>query len=422
MLRIYSTLIYLLIPFIFLRLLWRGFKAPDYWRRWSERIAYYQQTHAQNVIWFHAVSVGEAEAVFPLVRLMLQRHPEYQVLITTTTPTGSARVKAVMEDAVEHVYLPYDFAPAIARFLAHFKPRMAVIMETEIWPNLFVQCANNSIPLFIVNARLSEKSARGYHKLPALVNLSLSRISRIAAQTEADAARFISIGADKSKVLVTGNIKFDLELPEQILQQGRQIRLANFPGRLVWVIASTHKGEDEIFLQAYRQLKQQFPELLLVLVPRHPERFAEVKGLCIREGFKVIMRTEEKACVLDTDIYIGDTMGELKTLYAAADLAFVAGSMVPVGGHNVLEPIALDVAVMFGPYMHNFKEIERGLLAEHGGIQCQDQDMLIQKAAALLGSSEKRLALAARGKAFVLKNQGALQRVFEILNANLDNK
>ena len=419
MYRIYSTLIYLLVPFILMRLLWRGFKAPDYWRRWSERFAYYKKSHAQNVIWFHAVSVGEAESVFPLVRLMLQKHPEYNVLITTTTPTGSARVRAVMGDAVEHVYLPYDIAPAVGRFISHFKPVMAVIMETEIWPNLFVQCGNSAIPLFIVNARLSEKSTRGYRKIPTLVNYCLSRVRMIAAQTEADAERFISIGADENNVSVTGNIKFDLDLPEQILEQGRQIRLTMFPGRLVWIIASTHKGEDEIFLQAYRQLKQQFPELILILVPRHPERFAEVKGLCARERLNVVMRTEAKPCGPDTDVYLADTMGELKILYAAADLAFVAGSMVPVGGHNVLEPAALGVAVMFGPYMHNFRAIEQGLLDARGGIQCQDKEMLIKQTAALLGSAEQRLALAEQGKAFVLKNQGALQRVFNILNENL---
>jgi len=415
----YSFLIYLLTPFVIVRLIWRGIKAPDYWRRWSERFALYRHAHSQGVVWFHAVSVGEAESLFPLVRLLLAKRPDSKILITTTTPTGSSRVRAIMGKKVEHVYLPYDLPGAVHRFLQHFRPAMAVIMETEIWPNLFSQCSKNNIPLMIANARLSEKSCRRYQKIPSLVQFCLDQVDSIAAQTAEDAARFMELGAEANSVSVTGNIKFDLDLPDNIEKQGRLLKERTFPGRLVWIVASTHKGEDEIFLYCYRRLKQHFPDLLLMLVPRHPERFFEVKSLVQREHFQVLLRTEGKPCKQQTDVYVADTMGELKMLYAAADLAFVAGSMVPVGGHNVLEPAALAVPVMFGPHMHNFKEIAKGLLAAKAAVQCRDADQLFEQTEVLLRDAQQRKQLAERGKIFVQKNQGALQRVYAILEQSL---
>ena len=363
---VYSALFYLLIPIILMRLIWRGFKAPHYWRRWSERFAIYNRNHAQGVIWFHAVSVGEAEAVFPLVKLFLQRHPRSKVLITTTTPTGSARVSAEMGDRVEHVYLPYDLPGSVERFMSQFKPTIAVIMETEIWPNLFARCGSKSIPLFIVNARLSIKSAKGYRKVPSLARPALANVRVIAAQTKEDADRFIEIGANRDSVEITGNLKFDLEIPDEVIKQGKIIRETIFPSRPVWIAASTHKGEDEIVLKVFAKLKQQFSSLILVIVPRHPERFEEVRKLCETEGFKVTKRTSGESCSPDTDIYLSNTMGELKMLYAASDIAFVGGSLVPVGGHNVIEPAAIGVPVVFGPYMSNFREIEKGLLEFQG--------------------------------------------------------
>ena len=418
--RVYSCLLYLLTPFVLLRLLWRGVKAPAYWRRWPERFAFYRQGHQRGVVWFHAVSVGEAESLFPLVRLLLEKRPDCKVLITTTTPTGSSRVQAVMGGMVEHVYLPYDLPDAVYRFLQHFRPVMAVIMETEIWPNLFDQCGKNNILLVIANARLSEKSFRRYQKIPSLVQFCLAQVDSIAAQTAEDARRFMELGARENSVAVTGNIKFDLDLPDNIEKQGSLLKEKTFPGRLVWIVASTHKGEDEIFLSCYRRLKQHFPNLLLMLVPRHPERFSEVKSLAQREHFQVLLRTEGKPCKQQTDVYVADTMGELKMLYATADLAFVAGSMVPVGGHNVLEPAALAVPVMFGPHMHNFKEIAKGLLAAKAAVQCRDAAELFELAKGLLGNAQQRKQMAERGKTFVQKNQGALQKVYSIITQILD--
>ncbi len=415
----YSCFFYLLTPFIILRLLWRGIKAPDYRYRWRERFAFYNKTFPQDVIWFHAVSVGEAEALFPLVRHMQKQHPDAKLLITTTTPTGSARVKAVMKNTVAHVYLPYDVPDAINRFMRCFKPKLAVIMETEIWPNLFAGCGKNAIPLYIINARLSEKSSRGYRKIPALVHPALAQVSGIATQTQDDANRFIAIGAASEKVNTLGNIKFDVEIPPSILAQGLQIKVDLFKGRFVWLIASTHKDEEALFFELYAEIKKKIPELLLVIVPRHPERFTDVKKLCEQFQLTVVMRTTGAKMSTETDVYLVDTMGELKVLYAAADVAFVGGSMVPTGGHNILEAAAVGVPVMFGLHMENFKEIARGVLSHDAGIQCQNKDDLVNTILLLYQQPDYRQSLAEKGKAFVRYNQGAITRICTMLEQSL---
>ena len=415
----YSCLFYLLIPFILLRLLWRGIKAPAYRCRWRERFALYNIKFPQGVIWFHAVSVGEAEALFPLIRKIQKQHPDAKLLITTTTPTGSARVKTVMQETVAHVYLPYDIPDAVNRFMRCFKPKLAVIMETEIWPNLFVYCGKNDIPLYIINARLSEKSSRGYQKIPSLVHPALAAINLIATQTQDDAERFIAIGADSEKVLTLGNIKFDVEIPQTTIAQGLQIKADLFRGRFVWLIASTHKDEEAIFLEIYKEIKQKIPELLLVIVPRHPERFADVKKQCEQLMLAVVIRTAGDRVFTETDVYLVDTMGELKMLYAASDVAFVGGSMVPRGGHNILEAAAVGVPVMFGPYMVNFKEIARGVLSHKAAIQCQNKDELINSIVALYEQPVYRNALAEKGMEFVRQNQGAIARICEVLDRDI---
>lgn len=412
---VYSALFYLLIPFILLRLLWRSIKAPDYRRRWSERFAFYNDKTVQGVIWFHAVSVGEAEALFPLLRQLQKQRPGTPLLITTTTPTGSARVKAVMKDTVSHVYLPYDIPCALSRFMERFKPIAAIIMETEIWPNLFAYCGKSRIPLFIINARLSEKSARGYRKIPALIRPALSETRLIAAQTRKDGDRFIDIGAAKETVKILGNMKFDVEIPKEIIEFGLKLKESVFKERFVWLIASTHKDEEAIFLDIYNSLKQKIPELLLVIVPRHPERFGEVRKLCEQHQLRVVYRTTGLPCHADTDVYLVDTMGELKSFYAAADVAFVGGSMVPVGGHNILEAAAVGVPVMFGPYMANFKEIAEGVLGQQAAIQCRSKDEIANSILELYTQPAYRDALVAKSKAFVVSNQGVIARICDIL-------
>ncbi len=413
---IYSCLFYLLIPFILLRLLWRGIKAPAYRCRWRERFALYNKKFPQDVIWFHAVSVGEAEALFPLVRHIQKQHPDAKLLITTTTPTGSARVTSVMQETVAHVYLPYDVPDAVNRFIRCFKPKLAVIMETEIWPNLFMSCGKNNIPLYVINARLSEKSCRGYQKIPSLVHPALAQVKGIATQTSDDASRFIAIGADSDQVKTLGNIKFDVEIPQSIIAQGLQIKNDLLGGRFVWLIASTHKDEEAIFLEIYKKIKQKIPELLLIIAPRHPERFADVKKLCEQSQLALVMRTSGNVVNTETDVYLADTMGELKMLYAAADIAFVGGSMVPTGGHNILEASAVGIPVMFGPYMANFKEIARGVLSSKAAIQCQNKEDVVNAMLALYEQPAYRAELAEKGLLFVRQNQGAIARIYAMLN------
>jgi len=415
----YSSLFYVAIPFILLRLLWRSIKAPSYRYRWRERFALYNKRYPQNVIWFHAVSVGESEALFPLVRQIQSQHPNSNILITTTTPTGSARVKAVMQDSVIHVYLPYDIPDAISRFMCCYKPKMAVIMETEIWPNLFMACGKRSIPLYIINARLSEKSSGGYQKIPSLVHLALAQVSLVATQTLDDAKRFIYIGADSAIVKTFGNIKFDIKVAQEIIEQGIQIKIDSFSGRFVWLIASTHKDEEIIFLDLYREIKKKIPELLLVIVPRHPERFSEVKRLCEQQQLVVVLRTLHEKVSLDTDVYLADTLGELKMLYASADVAFVGGSMVPSGGHNILEAAAIGVPVMFGPNMTNFKDIALGVLAANAAIQCQDKEALELNLLILYNQPSYRATLVENAKAFVIQNQGATDKICKALDISM---
>jgi len=415
----YSCLFYLLIPFILVRLIWRSIKAPAYRHRWSERFALYSKEFPRNVIWFHAVSVGEVEALFPLAKKIQRQYPDATLLITTTTPTGSARVKAVMQASVEHVYLPYDIPCAVGRFIRCFKPRIAVIMETEIWPNLFACCGKNEIPLYIINARLSEKSASGYQKIPALIYPALAHVKLIAAQTQDDASRFVAIGAKTEIVKTLGNIKFDVEVSSEIIEQGLQLKADLFGGRFVWLIASTHKDEEAIFLEIYKKIKQKIPELLLVIVPRHPERFGEVKKLCEQNQLAVVVRTSGEICHQYADVYLADTMGELKVLYASSDVAFVGGSMVPVGGHNILEAAAVGTPVLFGPYMANFKEIAEGVLRRDAAIQCQDESEIINAIVALYADPAYRQSLAEKGRVFVQQNQGATTRIFDMLSQDI---
>ncbi len=416
---IYSILFTLLLPLVLLRLYWRGVKAPEYRRRWLERLAVYDKPYPRKVIWFHAVSVGEAEAVFPLIKAMQLQHTGERFLVTTTTPTGSARVKAVLGESVEHVYLPYDLPPVVARFVHVFQPKLAVVMEKEIWPNLFAQCREKAIPLLIINARLSATSAKAYRKIPALAVPALRSVTAIATQTREDCERFIEIGAPAEKTTVMGNIKFDVAIGEEVIDQGRLLKRKLFPGRFVWIVASTHKGEEEIFMDVYRHIKVDIPELLLMIVPRHPERFESVRRLAEENQLKTIMRTGEAFCTTETDLYLADTMGELKMLYAAADVCFVGGSMVPVGGHNILEPLAVGLPVMFGPHMINFKEIAENVLQKKAALQCLGKGEIVEAVRRLYNDDEYRQAFSARGLEFLKVNQGATQRIAEMLQRYL---
>lgn len=418
---LYTLTITLLTPFILLRLYWKGIKAPAYRQRWQERLAIYKQPYPKHSIWFHAVSVGETEAIFPLIKQVQAEHPEIPILVTTTTTTGSNRVQTVLGDSVSHVYLPYDLPFIQRKFFQHFQPKIALIMEKEIWPNLFSECEKRQIPLLIINARLSTNSAKNYKKIPTLVSRSLHNVSNILSQTEEDRQNFISIGAPENKTDVLGNLKFDITMTKELIAQGHKLKTTLFAKRFVWIAASTHKGEEEIILNCYQTLKKEIPELLLILVPRHPERFLAVKALVEANKLNVSMRSSQQSCPIATDIYIADTLGELKMLYAAADISFVGGSFVPIGGHNILESLAANTPCLFGPYMLNFKEISHQVLAQQASIQCKTESELIQTIRYLYNNLTARQSLVKNGQVFLNKNTGATHKTIQILYSYLYN-
>ena len=407
----YSALLYLASPFLVLRLLMRGRKAPAYLNRWGQRFGYYDKGQPQGVIWFHTVSVGEAEAAFPLINKVLEQNPDAPFLVTTTTPTGSARVKAFLGHRVHHVYLPYDLPGAMRRFYRRFKPKVAIILETEIWPNLLYQAKRNHVPTLIVNARLSEKSTKGYARLGAFMKQTLGDITHVCAQTDTAAERFVQLGLSKERVSVLGNIKFDIDMPASLKEQAEAIRRDWFQQRPSWIAASTHDGEDEQVLAAFALLKKTIPNALLVLVPRHPERFNNVAKICKLKGFSVTRRSEHTGDVVKSDVFLLDAMGELKLYYATVDVAYVGGSLVPTGGHNMLEPASLAVPIVFGPHVFNFVEISERLLSYGAAIQISNAEDLARVVTDLLKHSEKRSSMGAAGKKFVEQNNGAVNAV-----------
>lgn len=413
--RLYTALFYLALPLVVARLWWRGLKAPAYRRRIGERFGFYPAVFAGRHVWFHAVSVGEAEAAFPLLRALMERFPEQRFVVTTTTPTGSRRVREVLGERVALVYLPYDVPGPVDRFLAAFRPCVAVIMETEIWPNLYLACARAGIPLSIVNARLSARSARGYARLAGLTRASLGAVQWIAAQTAADAERYLSLGASAERVEVTGNLKFDLDLPADLTEQGARLKSDLFGGRPVLVAGSTHEGEDAILLEALAVLQSSIPNVLLILAPRHPERFDAVADLCRRAGRAVVRRSSGGACG-SAEVFLLDTLGELRQFYAAGDLAFVGGSLVPTGGHNPLEPAVLGLPVLIGPHVFNFQEMSRGLLTGGGAVQVADAAQLADVAQQVLADPAVHAAMGAANRAFVEQGRGAVRRVAERLS------
>ena len=416
---LYTLLLYLLSPVVVLRLAWRGLRAPGYWRRWPERFGAIEPTVGERVIWVHAVSVGEVQAAEPVIRELLDHHPEYSLLVTTVTPTGSAHATALFGAEVAHVYAPYDLSGAVVRFLDRVQPQLAIVMETELWPNLFYACSKRGIPLLLVNARLSEKSTAGYRRFPRLVSETLAAVTEIVAQGKLDAQRFESIGADPGKITVGGNLKFEQRIPHSLIEKAEVLRREWGASRPVWIAASTHEGEDELVLDVFRQVRRQLPDCLLVLVPRHPERFEAVAGLCHQRGYSVVLRSQRIPCNKDTAVFIGDTMGELPLFYAAADVAFVGGSLVHTGGHNLLEPAALGIPVVTGPNVSNFTEICDLLVAADACRKVENTAELGETVSRWLLDANERHRIGENGRRAVEQNRGALETVLGILKKYL---
>ncbi|MCF6355847.1 MAG: lipid IV(A) 3-deoxy-D-manno-octulosonic acid transferase [Candidatus Polarisedimenticolaceae bacterium] len=413
---LYTFLLYSALPFVLLRLLWRSLKTPDYRKRWRERLGLFDPLGASDTLWIHAVSVGEVQAAVPLVKLLQDRYPGQAIVITTTTPTGSRRVKELFGDDLFHVYAPYDLPLIIERFIRRTRPRIVVLMETEIWPNLLVTCKRHGIPSLLANARLSRRSAKGYARLGGFARQTFGNISQVAAQAAADAERFVQLGVDPARIQVTGSIKFDARLPRSLNEQAEVIRRTWGHERPVWVAASTHEGEDELVLQAHRQIRQQLPDALLVLVPRHPERFDRVAALCQKSGFSVVRRSDQADCTAETGVFLGDSVGELPMFLAGADVAFMGGSLVKHGGHNMLEPAALGVPVVFGPHNFNFAAISELLLEADAAVMVRYADELATVVEAWLGDASERSRIGENGRWVVEQNRGALDKLAELMD------
>ncbi len=418
---LYTFILTAALPFVLLRLYWRSLKQMGYRKNWSERFANIKAIPANDkVIWLHAVSVGEVIAATPLIKNILKKYPQHHLVITTTTPTGRAQVQQRFGDAVISLYLPYDLPLIVKRFLKRIHPEIAIIMETELWPNLLYYTAKRHIPLLLANARLSLRSMKGYQHIASLTEQMLQNFTNIAAQSDLDGSHFLQLGANPDKLFISGNIKFDLQLPEGIQQKGLQLK-HDYGNRPTFIAASTHETEEEVILDAFKNIQQQHPNTLLILVPRHPDRFNKVAKLCKSHGFTVARRSLKQMPTIDTSIMLGDTMGEMMLFYAASDVAFVAGSLCQVGGHNLIEPAALKLPLLTGPNLHNFEAISE-LLKKANALKIVDNATDIASAVNELFNDEtQRIALGQRALAVSESNTGALKRHLQWISCHLNN-
>lgn len=415
---LYSAVLYLLLPITVYHLVWRGFRVREYFRRWDERYASYPDSSCQPRVWLHAVSVGEVNAAAPLVNALRSLRPDIRWVITTITPTGSERVRALWGDALDHVYLPYDVPGSVGRFLNHFQPSLALILETELWPNLLFGCRSRNVPVYILNARLSARSLRGYRLLAPLIRRALRTVTCVAAQSQDDAARFVQLGAAPEQVQALGNLKFDIATPD-VQAFVEHFHLQVPAERPVWIAASTHEGEEQAVVDLHRQLRQQHPGLLLLWAPRHPERFAKVEALAREAGWQVSTRRAQQWPGRGDDVFVVDTLGELMSFYACAQVAFVGGSLQAIGGHNLLEPAAMGTPAVTGPHLHNFAEISRRMLEAGALLVGQDVQSVSGHLQHLLATAPAREEMARAGCSLVSNGRGALKRTIALVEPHL---
>jgi 3-deoxy-D-manno-octulosonic-acid transferase len=405
---VYSLLLYLALPFVPLKLLWRGIKQPAYLKHWSERFGFYSLMITQPVIWLHCVSVGETRAAEPLIGALQAAYPNHQILLTHGTPTGRDAGEALFGDNVQRVYLPYDLPFAVNRFLKHFQPKIGLIMETELWFNLIAACKQHEIPLLLLNARLSEKSASGYAKLGQLTREGLQNLSAIAAQTADDAARLQSLGAHN--ISVAGNLKFDVKPPADAVDKGLQLRNL-FGEKPVFLAASTREGEEALILDAVKDLN-----ILTVIVPRHPQRFDEVEALIKNAGLSYARRSALHQPVnKNVQIILGDSMGELFTYYAACDFTFIGGSLLPFGGQNLIEAAAMSKPILIGPHTFNFAEASKHALAAGAALQVENATSLKENIMNLCSNQALRKQMAKAAFDFSAASAGATARLMKLL-------
>ena len=411
---LYSALLYVVAPLAYMATALRGLRDPSYRDRLSERLGFTQLRFTARPIWIHAVSVGEVQAAAALVRALSSRYPQHPVLVTTATPTGGQRVRALFGDSVRHAYLPYDLPGAVRRFLDRTTPALAIIMEREIWPNLYRACFARKIPILLASARISARSGQRHLRFAGLFREALACNVTIAAQTAADAERFRALGIAPTALHVTGNIKFDLEIPEDVRRAGSHIR-AEFAHRPVWIAGSTHEREEDIVLDAHERVRAARNDALLVLVPRHPNRFDAVKAWLRARNVRFVTRSAREAVAADTSVLLVDTLGELLSFYSAANVAFVGGSLVPVGGHNLLEPAALNRPIIVGPHTFNAADIAENFLASGAAVQVESATQLGDAVLDLLTNAARRDQMIARAHELLQANQGALARLLALI-------
>ncbi|AWI49984.1 3-deoxy-D-manno-octulosonic acid transferase [Actinobacillus porcitonsillarum] len=422
----YIFLIYLIQPFVLLLMWKKGIKQPEYRVRLCERYGHYHnlvKPQAKGVI-IHAASVGEVIAATPLIRAVQEAYPSLPITVTTVTPTGSDRVKAAFGDSVSHFYLPYDLPDAIERFIQFVDPKLMVVIETELWPNLIRKFALHKIPFVIANARLSPRSAKRYGWIKSSIKNMLNEIDMILAQDDVSATRYLALGYQEHKLVNTGNLKFDLEindeLRKQVIETANQL---NIHYRPIWIAGSTHEGEEKLILEAHKKLLDTYPNLVLIIVPRHPERFLSVEELIKKSGLSYVKRSSGEPFLSSTQVLLGDSMGEMMILYGLSKIAFVGGSLVKHGGHNPLEPIAFELPVISGVHTYNFPEIFSKLREVNGVIEIDSSvDVLVESVEFLLQHENEGKKIAQFGFEVLKENQGALKRQLALLAPYLEKK
>ncbi|HEX7455712.1 MAG TPA: lipid IV(A) 3-deoxy-D-manno-octulosonic acid transferase [Gallionella sp.] len=416
---VYTLVLWLLLPLVFVRLALRARKQPEYWQHLDERFGFYPVRSDKPVIWLHAVSVGETRATVSLVAKLRAAYPDYQIVLTHTTPTGRATSEQLYGDGVLRVYLPYDYPFAVRRFLRHFRPKLGILMETEIWFNLIHAGYAECVPMLLLNARLSEKSARGYARVASLTRCALQELDAIAAQTADDAARLTRLGAQQISVM--GNLKFDIAPPPAMLELGSSLRQQFGTARQVFLAASTREGEEALLLDAW-QSQDCLDGVLLVIVPRHPQRFAEIADMIGKRGLRYQRRSENREVPAEVQVVLGDSMGEMFAYYAAADLAFIGGSLLPFGGQNLIEACSVGTPVLIGPHTYNFADATRLAVEASAAVQVGDAAELILVAQRLLNDSGAMAAMRKQGVQFVAAHQGATDKAMAVIGKVLSSR
>ena len=407
----YTLLWHLALPLLPLRLWWRGRKEPGYREAIGERFGRYGARPAGPILWIHAVSLGETRAAQPLVRALRERYPDHTLLLTHMTATGREAARSLYGEFAQLAFLPYDLPWAVRRFVAHFRPQLGVIMETEIWPNLVRACREADVPVLLANARLSPKSARGYASVGSLTRQALADLAAIGAQTQADAARLGELGA--RGVEVTGNLKFDATPPMETETRAQALRTL-FGDRSVFLAASTREGEEPVLLDALARNPPP-PGTLTVIVPRHPQRFDEVAGMLSNRGHAFVRRSEARPVPPECGFVLGDSMGEMSAYYASCDIAFVGGSLLPFGAQNLIEACAVGAPVLIGPSTFNFAEAAAEAVRRGAAVQVADADALVREAARLLSDAGARAWMGEAGEAFCAAHRGATARTMTIV-------